>query len=63
MEFSPNFSGGAYNEAHLSQLLADVFVNNGRVSRLDVLLSCFPDVLESFVLPRLTRHLNILSIK
>lgn len=49
-EFAPNFSSSEIDAAHLSQLLTDVFVNNGRVSRLDVLLSCFPAVLESFVL-------------
>jgi hypothetical protein len=48
-DFAPNFSSSGIDAAHLSQLLADVFVNNGRVSRLDVLLSCFPAVLESFV--------------
>ena len=48
-EFAPNFSSSEIDAAHLSQLLTDVFVNNGRVSRLDVLLSCFPAVLESFV--------------
>jgi hypothetical protein len=52
-EFAPNFSSSGIDATHLSQLLADVFVNNGRVSRLDVLLSCFPAVLESFV-----RHMN-----
>ncbi len=48
-DFAPNLNSSGIDAAHLSQLLADVFVNNGRVSRLDVLLSCFPAVLESFV--------------
>jgi hypothetical protein len=45
-------SSSGIDAAHLSQLLAEVFVTNGRVSRLDKLLSCFPTVLESFVSAR-----------
>ena len=51
-EFAPNLSSSGIDAAHLSQLLAEVFVTNGRVSRLDKLLSCFPTVLESFVSAR-----------
>jgi hypothetical protein len=58
-DFAPNFSSSGIDAAHLSQLLADVFVNNGRVSRLDVLLSCFPAVLESFVL--LPPHISVIA--